>query len=531
MWALDQDIKIYNISQGSSVPQWIADKRKRKRTDDGKRSIELIQDLEFPTASQNIQVTPDCQYLVATGTYPPQIRVFDLSQLSLKFQRNLTCEVVRFQVLSDDYSKIVLLNEDRCIDFHAQFGSYYKTRIPKCGRDLAYDPGSCNLYIGGSSQEVYRLNLSIGTFLEPLQTSSDAVNTCSFNDVHRLLCFGCENGTVECWDPRSNARAFSLDMQDTTAELTGDNWDGTSKGAMEVSATKFDCDGLTLGVGVSAGYSALFDIRSRHPLIVKDHHHGLPIHSIHFHSAGQVISADTKIARVWERVNGKVVTAIQADGDIADICLIPMQGRTSMPPHVPQTASGLLMMAGEQPRVQCYFIPALGPAPKWCSFLENITEELEEEKKQAVYDDYKFVTRSELQQLGLLHLVGTSMLRAYMHGFFLDMRLYKKAVSITQPFLYEEYRKKRIAEKIAKDRDSRIVPKKRLPKVNAKLASDLVVAASNADKSSKSAKRALSSSILDDARFKSLFENPDFEVDPESFDYSRQKSKAHPKQV
>lgn len=25
-----------------------------------------------------------------------------------------------------------------------------------------------------------------------------------------------------------------------------------------------------------------------------------------------------------------------------------------------------------------FFIPKIGPPPKWCSFLENITEELEE---------------------------------------------------------------------------------------------------------------------------------------------------------
>jgi hypothetical protein len=39
--------------------------------------------------------------------------------------------------------------------------------------------------------------------------------------------------------------------------------------------------------------------------------------------------------------------------------------------------------------VQAYFIPSLGPAPKWCSFLENLTEELEESANPTVYDDYR----------------------------------------------------------------------------------------------------------------------------------------------
>lgn len=45
-----------------------------------------------------------------------------------------------------------------------------------------------------------------------------------------------------------------------------------------------------------------------------------------------------------------------------------------------------------------------------------------------VYRDYgRFITRQELDKLALSHLVGTPMLRAYMHGFFLDNRLYRKA--------------------------------------------------------------------------------------------------------
>ncbi len=41
--------------------------------------------------------------------------------------------------------------------------------------------------------------------------------------------------------------------------------------------------------------------------------------------------------------------------------------------------------------MQAYFVPSLGPAPKWCSFLEGLTEELEETAAPAVYDDYRSV--------------------------------------------------------------------------------------------------------------------------------------------
>ena len=58
-----------------------------------------------------------------------------------------------------------------------------------------------------------------------------------------------------------------------------------------------------------------------------------------------------------------------------------------------------------------YFCATLGPAPRWCAFLDNITEEIEESSVSTVYDDYKFVTKDELTDLGLDHLIGTSLLR------------------------------------------------------------------------------------------------------------------------
>ena len=49
-----------------------------------------------------------------------------------------------------------------------------------------------------------------------------------------------------------------------------------------------------------------------------------------------------------------------------------------------------MFVAAEQPKILSFFIPALGTAPRWCSFLDNLAEELEEEKG-GVYEDYKFV--------------------------------------------------------------------------------------------------------------------------------------------
>jgi hypothetical protein len=69
------------------------------------------------------------------------------------------------------------------------------------------------------------------------------------------------------------------------------------------------------------------------------------------------------------------------------------------------------------------------------------------------------------EKLGLTHLVGTPLLRAYMHGFFIDNRLYGKAKAIVDPFAYEAYRAKRVAAKVDEERRSRISLVKKLPKV------------------------------------------------------------------
>ena len=55
-----------------------------------------------------------------------------------------------------------------------------------------------------------------------------------------------------------------------------------------------------------------------------------------------------------------------------------------------------------------------------------LQEELEEGAQTTIYDNFKFLTKEELERLNLTNLIGTNLVRAYMHGFFIDYRLYKK---------------------------------------------------------------------------------------------------------
>lgn len=55
-----------------------------------------------------------------------------------------------------------------------------------------------------------------------------------------------------------------------------------------------------------------------------------------------------------------------------------------------------------------------------------LQEELEEGAQTTIYDNFKFLTKEELERLNLTNLIGTNLVQAYMHGFFIDYRLYKK---------------------------------------------------------------------------------------------------------
>lgn len=70
-----------------------------------------------------------------------------------------------------------------------------------------------------------------------------------------------------------------------------------------VTALKFN-GGLQLGVGMSTGQVALYDIRSNKPYYIKDHMYGLPIKDIDFHyQMDLVYSMDSSTLKMWDKNN------------------------------------------------------------------------------------------------------------------------------------------------------------------------------------------------------------------------------------
>ncbi|PSS18440.1 hypothetical protein M430DRAFT_50465 [Amorphotheca resinae ATCC 22711] len=511
------DVSVYTISGASTarpLPDWLARKRKRSLKNDPEYAnrVELLQDFEFEEASNCIRVSDDGDWVMSTGTYKPQIHTHYLPHLSLSFARHTTSLNHSFVLLSSDYSKSLHLQTDRRLEFHTPGGCHYQTRIPRYGRDLIYDKHSAEALVpavgvnGDGNGEVYRLNLEIGRYMKPYQIDvggddmttvgggalQGGINTGSVNtaaiaeDSHNLLAFGTSIGTVEFWDPRSKSRVGILSGQ-----------------GGEVTALDFDRSGLSLVTGSSEGLIRIFDLRRPVPILEKDQGYGFPIKTlIHLTTSSQekkILSADKRIIKLWDEADGKAWTSVEPAVDINHVAWC--------------RNSGMLLTANEGKQQHAFLIPQLGPAPRWCSFLDNMVEEMAEEAPSGTYDNYKFLTLPELKQLNLAHLVGTtSLLRPYMHGYFVASKLYEEARLIANPYIWEEERTRRIKEKVEKERASRVRGGKKV-KVNQNLVDKIL------KKQERRQKVDEDQGVLGDARFSKLFEDEEFQVDETSREF------------
>ena len=511
------EVPVYTISGASTarpLPDWLARKRKRSLKNDPEYAnrVELLQDFEFEEASSCVRVSEDGEWVMSTGTYKPQIHTHYLAHLSLSFARHTTTLNHSFILLSSDYSKSLHLQTDRRLEFHTPGGCYYQTRLPRYGRDLQYDRHSTEALIpavgvnADGSGEVYRLNLEIGRYMKPYQVDvggddmttagggalQGGINTGSVNcaaiaeDSHNLLAFGTSIGTVEFWDPRSKSRIGMLSGQEG-----------------EITALDFDRSGLSLATGSSEGLVQIFDLRRPVPILRKDQGYGYAIKTLmHMTTSSQekkILSADKRIIKLWDESDGKAWTSVEPAVDINSVAWCK--------------DSGMILTANEGKQQHAFFIPQLGPAPKWCSFLDNMVEEMAEEAPAETYDNYKFLTLPELKSLNLGHLVGTTnLLRPYMHGYFVASRLYEEARLIANPYIWDEERTKRVKEKVEKERASRIRGGKKV-KVNQNLVDKMLKRQERRQKVDEDA------GVLGDDRFGKLFEDEEFAVDEKSREF------------
>ena len=551
-------VPVYTVS-GSNVsrdlPDWQANKRKVKKDPEYHNRVELLQDFEFEEASQCVRISEDGDWVMSTGTYKPQLHTHYLPNLALSWARHTDTLNKTFLILSSDYSKTVHLQEDRSIEFHTPGGRHHQMRIPRYGRDLSYDRSNTELlvpsvgYGQNDTGEVFRINLELGRFMNPFEVDigndetsglqggigSGAVNSASIAEgSHGLFAFGTSLGTVEYWDARSRARVATIAVPT--------DFDGRP----EVTALDFHLSGIKIAAGTSTGLVYMYDLRSALPTMKKDQGYGYPIqHLQHLNFSSttkasntepKVLSVDKRIIKIWDEQDGTPWTSVEPSVDLNSIAWCK--------------DSGMFLTANEGKQQHAFFIPQLGPAPRWCSFLDNVVEEMTDDpndpqsfssrKAGEVYENQKFLTMVQLRTLNLDHLIGkTNLVRPYMHGYFVKQQLYEEARLIANPTSWEEERAKRIQGKIDKERESRIRGQKKVTaKVNRKMVERILDKEEKNDRrraqrvlahggDEKQAEAAVEQAnggtkekgVLADSRFAQLFQDEDFEIDESSREF------------
>jgi ribosome biogenesis protein ENP2 len=361
---------------------------------------------------------------------------------------------------------------------------------------VCYDSEGCALYVGALSHEVYAIDLEAGQWRTPIQLQQlQEVNALAANPTLPVIsCAG--DGLVESYDLRDTARP----LQSLRVVREGEKASG------DVSCCAYSSSGMQFVAGTSSGLVRVFDVRSSNVLVERDHLSGYAVRTVTFHTrsvndGGPVVcSADQKTVKIFDASTGSLEASIEHTSSINQLEMVP--------------ESGLFFLANDAEKIGIYFVPSLGIAPTWCSFLDNITEQLEENKQQSVFDDYQFVTREQLAELGGTDLVGTKFVQPYMHGFFMNAKLHQRLKDAVDPFAYQDYRRKQLKEKVEAKRKMRTasatvsVNKNLREKLQQKLEKGKDA---NKHRHKEAAEKA--QQLLSDDRFKELFVDPDFAIE------------------
>eukprot|EP00331_Platyophrya_macrostoma_P010867 CAMPEP_0176429192 /NCGR_PEP_ID=MMETSP0127-20121128/13576_1 /TAXON_ID=938130 /ORGANISM="Platyophrya macrostoma, Strain WH" /LENGTH=641 /DNA_ID=CAMNT_0017810973 /DNA_START=24 /DNA_END=1949 /DNA_ORIENTATION=+ len=439
--AIHNKVKVYNLTSGKSLPEWLEERKRNKKLAGGEHRIELIHDLEFPHFARCIFRTQNGTHLFAAGDYPPRLKCFDVNELSLKYSFNADMPILGGVSLSSDFRKFALRGEGRQITIHHSAAIVDRIRVPHTQRCLAYHPQTAELLSSGTTHEIFRFNLETGSFVESYKTTSDDGVNCveSFAGSGLILTAGM-NGCVEAWDSRSASCAGVL-------RVTGNGAASGLTTSAEITTVATDNrNGLLFSCGTDKGNVLLYDIRSGRPLIQKDHMNGLPIVKTYFFQgkstttgeSTHILTADTRSVKVWNKHSGANFTTIETPADIYDFTVLRAQHNMVAPYECDD--SGVITICCDTPRVQVHFIPQLGVAPRWAAFLDTITEELEEKEQNVVYEDYTFIAKTEMDALGIkAEDLADGKVRPAMHGCFIENSLYRELKAVLDPGAFDRH--------------------------------------------------------------------------------------------
>ena len=91
--------------------QWISSKRRRKlqkQHNDYRNTVRLIQEFEVPDVATSLAITRDGRNILATGTYRPVLKCYNVDDMTIKFEHGLDIHTLKVLPISDDYTKVSL---------------------------------------------------------------------------------------------------------------------------------------------------------------------------------------------------------------------------------------------------------------------------------------------------------------------------------------------------------------------------------------------------------------------------------------
>ncbi|SBT74816.1 nucleolar protein 10, putative [Plasmodium malariae] len=591
---INNGIKIYSLTSGRLTPEGGRGsfegrgKNKKKKgsgvngsNKNNENSIELLHDLEFSKKSDEIKISDDGRYICISGMYPPQVGLYDTKELCIKHRRHFDEEVVNFEFLTNNYEKLVFLCKNRYLEFHNAAGKYYKMRIPREGRNLMYNKNNSDLYICTSYEDIYILNLQKGCYQNSIKTKNYCNNFICKNKQLPIFATGGSDGFLEIWDERVKKCLNILNVQNKEDEEED-----------ELTSCCFSNNGLKVAVGTGKGIVKLYDIRHSKPLFVKDHCTDLAIKKIEFLKINNnkylysnkwcgdninidedmacthneyVASCDSNCIKIYSErqqnlLSFEIINFADEHTSASGTSSNSMRSGKKMKilnsdsininSFTFYDSSGLCFIPCDNKKVFLYFIPFIGLAPKWCNYLDSITEELEEKERYGTYsydgtnvlnndigsstinsnssmlnynskcsgeifDDYIFLTNEQVEQLQITHLKGTKNLIPYLHGHYIPSKVYTDIKNVVKMDDQEYVKKSLIQKKLEYKQQMRIPDKqtfisrdyvdKLLKKVNKKI-----------DKKQKILVDA--EELLQDERFNKLFYDPDYMVETVNLD-------------
>ncbi|MEN2500278.1 MAG: Nucleolar protein 10, partial [Marteilia pararefringens] len=243
----------------------------------------------MPNSCSKIEATRDNKHIFILGSYPYQIKCYEYLNMSEKFLRGIDMHCDKFKLISADDSKFCALKSDRNLEFHTGRGIHHNIIVPDLVTDLNLDLQSASMYMI-SNTKIFSLNLEFGKFQRTIEQSEFSYTVGDFNEYHSLYSAGKLDGSVAFYDPRTPNQIGEVKCASNSSR------------DFEVSSIKFRNETM-LGVGLSSGEINLFDIRSKTPILIKDHYFRFPISKLQYsdneYQRDIILSADQKAIKIW----------------------------------------------------------------------------------------------------------------------------------------------------------------------------------------------------------------------------------------